>query len=98
MDLFKKKSVSPMLIAQMQEPFNDSDWIYEQKLDGCRCIGYFDGNGICLRNKRNMELLHKFPELKEIHRSISTRTVLDGELSVLRDGVPDFLNYRDAPC
>ena len=98
MDLFKKKSVSPMLIAQMQEPFNDSDWIYEQKLDGCRCIGYFDGNGICLRNKRNMELLLKFPELKEIHRSISTRTVLDGELSVLRDGVPDFLNYRDAPC
>lgn len=29
MNLFKKKSVSPMLIAQMQEPFNDSDWIYE---------------------------------------------------------------------
>lgn len=29
MDLFKKKSVSPMLIAQMQESFNDSDWIYE---------------------------------------------------------------------
>lgn len=42
MDLFDEKSLSPMLIAQMQEPFNDRNWIYELKLDGCRCIGYFD--------------------------------------------------------
>ena len=70
MDLFEEKRVSPMLISQMQEPFNDDSWIYELKLDGCRCIGYFDRSGTCLRNKRNMELLPKFPELKELHRSI----------------------------
>ena len=40
MGVFEEKSVSPMLIAQMQEPFNDDGWIYELKLDGCRCIGY----------------------------------------------------------
>ena len=38
MDLFEEKSLSPMLIAQMQEPFNDDSWIYELKLDGCRLI------------------------------------------------------------
>ena len=94
MDLFEEKGVSPMLIAQMQEPFNDDGWIYELKLDGCRCIGYFDRSGTCLRNKRNMELLPKFPELKELHRSISVRTVLDGELVVLRNGVPDFYELQ----
>ena len=94
MDLFEEKVVSPMLIAQMQEPFNDDGWIYELKLDGCRCIGYFDRSGTCLRNKRNMELLPKFPELKELHRSISVRTVLDGELVVLRNGVPDFYELQ----
>ena len=54
MGVFEEKSVSPMLIAQMQEPFNDDGWIYELKLDGCRCIGYLGQNGTCLRNKRNM--------------------------------------------
>ena len=94
MGLFEEKSVSPMLIAQMQEPFNDDGWIYELKLDGCRCIGYFGQNGTCLRNKRNMELLPRFPELKGLHRSVSERTVLDGELVVLRDGVPDFFELQ----
>ena len=94
MDLFEEKSLSPMLIAQMQEPFNDDSWIYELKLDGCRCIGYFDQNGTCLRNKRNMELLPRFPELKDLHRNVSERTVLDGELVVLRDGVPDFFELQ----
>ena len=94
MGVFEEKSVSPMLIAQMQEPFNDDGWIYELKLDGCRCIGYFGQNGTCLRNKRNMELLPRFPELKGLHRSVSERTVLDGELVVLRDGVPDFFELQ----
>ena len=64
MDLLKKKDLSPMLIAQMQEPFDDENWVYELKLDGCRCLGYFDGGSVFLRNKRNMELLPRFPELK----------------------------------
>ena len=42
----------------------------------------------------NMELLPKFPELKELHRSISTRTALDGELVVLQNGVPDFFELQ----
>lgn len=94
MGLFEEKNLSPMLIAQMQEPFNDDDWIYELKLDGCRCIGYFDQSGTCLRNKRSMELLPKFPELKELHRNVSERTVLDGELVVLQNGIPDFFELQ----
>ena len=33
-------------------------------------------------------------ELKELHRNVSERTVLDGELVVLRDGVPDFFELQ----
>lgn len=94
MSLFEEKNLSPMLISQMQEPFNDDKWIYELKLDGCRCIGYFDQTGTCLRNKRNMELLPRFPELKGLHRSVSDWTVLDGELVVLLNGVPDFFELQ----
>lgn len=98
MDLFEEKRVSPMLISQMQEPFNDDKWIYELKLDGCRCIGYFDQNGTCLRNKRNMELLPKFPELKELHRNVSERTVLEVNWWCFGMASLTFLNFSGAPC
>lgn len=34
MDLFEKKEISPMLIAEEKEPFDSDDYIYELKLDG----------------------------------------------------------------
>lgn len=94
MDLFQAKNLSPMLIASMQEPFDSPDWIYELKLDGCRCIAYLDENGTVLRNKRNMELLPRFPELNQIHKQVKSRCVLDGELVVMVNGVPDFYELQ----
>lgn len=94
MDLFQAKNLSPMLIAQMQTPFDNPEWIYELKLDGCRCIAYLDENGTVLRNKRNMELLPRFPELNRIHKQIKQKCVLDGELVVMVDGVPDFYELQ----
>lgn len=95
MGLFEEKDIRPMLIAQMQEPFNDDAWIYELKLDGCRCIGYFDQSGTCLRNKRNMELLPRFPELKGLHRSVSDRTV---SWWCCGTASRTFLSSSGAPC
>lgn len=83
-----------MMIASMQAPFDSPDWIYELKLDGCRCIAYLDGNETVLRNKRNMELLPRFPELNQIHRQVKQKCVLDGELVVMVNGVPDFYELQ----
>ena len=93
-DLFTERNVAPMLIAQMQPPFNDPDWIYELKLDGCRCIAYLEKERTILRNKRNMELLPRFPELKDIHTSVKDRCILDGELVVMVNGVPEFYELQ----
>lgn len=92
MDLFEDRSASPMLIRQQMEPFDDPDWIYELKLDGFRCLAYMDRNTIDLRNKRNMQMLSRFPELAHIYTNVKERCILDGEIVVLAGGVPDF--YR----
>ena len=93
MDLFIEKNVKPMLISEMTEPFNDPDWIYELKLDGIRCIAYLDRETE-LRNKRNLRVLPKVPELSDIHRQVKERCILDGELVILRNGVPDFFELQ----
>ena len=94
MDLFAEKNIAPMLIAQMQEPFDDPEWIYELKLDGCRCIAYLEKDKVILRNKRNMELLPRFMELKDIYKQAKDRCILDGELVVMVGGVPDFYELQ----
>lgn len=93
MDLFEEKNIKPMLISEMTEPFNDPDWIYELKLDGIRCIAYLDKDTE-LRNKRNDRLLFKVPELIDICHQVKERCILDGELVILKNGVPDFYELQ----
>lgn len=89
-DMFLDKGIKPMLIGAEGEAFDSDDYLYELKLDGERCIAYLDSEGTDLRNKRNMKMLPKVPELSEIHRQIKCRCILDGELAVIHDGKPDF--------
>ncbi|BCN30888.1 non-homologous end-joining DNA ligase [Anaeromicropila herbilytica] len=94
MDLFEQKAIKPMLISELTSPFNSEDWIYELKLDGIRCLAYLDAVHTELRNKRNMNLTPKFPELSSIHTSVKGKCILDGELIVLKNGVPDFYELQ----
>lgn len=90
-DLFDEKNIQPMLIAENVAPFEDSSYLYEMKWDGERCIAYLDpSEGTELRNKRQISMLPKVPELADIHRQAKKRCILDGELLCLADGKPNF--------
>lgn len=93
-DLFTDKNIKPMLIGIETEPFDSPDFIYELKLDGERCIAYLDSEKTELRNKRNIKMLPKVPELSEIHKNIKCKCILDGELAVIKNGKPDFFEIQ----
>lgn len=88
-DLFHDKNISPMLLNEVKEPFDDKDYIYELKLDGIRCIAYL-GKEVVLQNKRFKDVSVIYPELLDMSKCVKKNTVLDGELVVLMDGKPDF--------
>jgi DNA ligase D-like protein (predicted ligase)/DNA ligase D-like protein (predicted 3'-phosphoesterase) len=79
---------SPMLARPAERPFDDPGWVYEVKWDGIRAIAYV-GETLSLRSRNDKELLPSFPELEEL-KSLTEETVLDGEIVVMRNGVPDF--------
>ena len=92
---FDRKQISPMLIGADGDAFDSPDYIYELKWDGERCIAYLDPmEGTELRNKRNVKMLPKVPELAEMHKQIRKRCILDGELMVMKDGKPDFYEIQ----
>ncbi len=88
-DLFRDKNISPMLLHEVKESFDDKDYIYELKLDGIRCIAYL-GKDVVLQNKRFKDVTEIYPELTEMNKCVKKNTVLDGELVVLTNGKPDF--------
>lgn len=94
MSLFEDKNIKPMLIGAEGKPFDSTDYIFELKLDGERCIAYLDEHGTELRNKRNIKMLPKVPELKDLHTHVNCRCILDGELIVVKDGKPDFFEIQ----
>ena len=91
---FAARDASPMLIGLEQPAFDDEDYIYEWKLDGVRCLLYLDKDNTELRNKRNLKLNAKFPELTQLHKQVKTRCILDGELYIFHDGEPDFFQVQ----
>lgn len=94
-DLFEQKGIKPMLIGLEGEAFDSPDYLYELKLDGERCVAYLDPrSGTELRNKRDLKMLPKVPELSEIHKQVRCRCILDGELAVIKDGRPDFYEIQ----
>ena len=90
MDIFESKNIKPMLLAEEADPFDSDEYLFEIKFDGIRCIIYLDENGTEIRNKRNDRLNRTYPELKNLHKQVKKRCILDGELLVLKDGKPNF--------
>ena len=84
------KPIKPMLIGLEREPFDDSDYLYELKLDGVRCIAYLDKGSTRFYTRNGIDASEKYPEMMQLYHQVKEPCVLDGELVVLRDDAPDF--------
>lgn len=72
--------IQPMLAKLGTERDLDrKDWLYEQKLDGIRCIAILDSTTI-LQARSGAIITHKFPELAELHKQTTKPCILDGEI------------------
>ncbi len=81
--------VEPML-ATPGEPFDSPDFLFEIKWDGYRAIVRRDATGCRLWSRNRNDLTDQFPELLSSAASLPVGSILDGEIVILRDGVPDF--------
>ena len=77
-----------MLARTADAPFSSDDWIFEVKWDGIRAVSYVNEE-LSIRSRNQKELTDNFPELSELN-DMTSDTVLDGEIVVMKDGRPDF--------
>jgi len=62
-----------------------SEWIYEVKLDGYRCLAGRDSTSVTLWSRRGNVFTLQFPGIARACESLEPGTLLDGEL-VATDG------------
>jgi ATP-dependent DNA ligase len=72
-----------MEALQVDELPLGSEWEYEPKWDGFRCLAFRDGNRVDLMSKSGKPLGRYFPDIVEALRALEpTRFVLDGEIVI----------------
>jgi ATP-dependent DNA ligase len=73
----------PMELVQVAQIPEGTQWQYEPKWDGFRCMAFRDGDDVHLQSKAGQPLARYFPEIVAAVRSLKAkRCVLDGELMV----------------
>ncbi|MFJ2863985.1 Helicase associated domain protein [Kitasatospora sp. NPDC087314] len=60
------------------------------KWDGARAVAYRDGDSVRLTGRHDTDYTARFPEVAEALAKVASPLVLDGEIVVMRDGVPSF--------
>ncbi|MDQ3984867.1 MAG: non-homologous end-joining DNA ligase, partial [Thermoproteota archaeon] len=97
---FPTSMIKPMLSTQVDEPFNNKDWIFEVKWDGVRCIFFLHHTkGLSkLQSRNGKTITHRYPELLiPLQSNIKCKecVILDGEIVVLdKEGFPDFQHHQ----
>ena len=73
--------IKPMLAKTGNlKDLDRKDWLFEQKLDGVRCIAHLAPTSTKLQARSGSDITSKFPELAELHKQVKKPAILDGEL------------------
>ena len=91
MSLPVETSYQPMEAQPAAELPSGSDWHYEPKWDGFRCLAFRDRDKVDLQSKSQKPLTRYFPELAaELKKLAAKQFVLDGEIVIPVDGSLSF--------
>ena len=83
--------IDPMLATLTEDRFSDPDWIFERKLDGERCLAFWDGENLQLRSRNQQNLNNQYPELAAaLFEQEQDSFIADGEVVALKEGISSF--------
>jgi len=83
--------LKPMLASVREKPFDDDEWIFENKYDGYRTIVVINAQNVDLFSRNEISFNSNFKPIAEELKQIDHTVVLDGEIVVENDsGKADF--------
>jgi bifunctional non-homologous end joining protein LigD len=91
------KQLQPMLATLTDAPFDDRDWIFEDKYDGFRVLATIEGGEVTLYSRNGKIIGHNFIQVAKALEGIKHDAVIDGELVAIGiDGLSHFQLLQNA--
>ena len=61
-DLFKNRTWQPMLLKEIQKPFNSKEYYFEIKFDGQRALLFVTPKSVVIKTRHSKDISYKYPE------------------------------------
>jgi bifunctional non-homologous end joining protein LigD len=91
------KQLQPMLATLTDAPFDDKDWIFEDKYDGFRVLATIEGGEVTLYSRNGKVIGHNYIQVAKALEGIKHDAVIDGELVAIGiDGLSHFQLLQNA--
>ena len=91
------KHLQPMLATLTDAPFDDKDWIFEDKYDGFRVLATIEGGAVTLYSRNGKIIGHNYIQVAKALEDIKHDAVIDGELVAIGiDGLSHFQLLQNA--
>jgi bifunctional non-homologous end joining protein LigD len=91
------KRLQPMLATLTDAPFDNPEWIFEDKYDGFRMVSEIRGGKVTLYSRNGKIISHSYVEVAKALEGVKTDAVIDGELVAIgKDGVSHFQLLQNA--
>ena len=72
--------IEPMYAQLVQQLSEGTDWPYEVKFDGYRCLAVREAAGVTLWSRRGNNFTAQFPNIAKACEQLPAGTLLDGEI------------------
>ena len=89
------KTFGPMLLKEIDKPFNSNDYLYEIKFDGIRALIFVSESTFKIMSRNKIDITYLYPELKEIQKNIKNKIILDGEIVCFNNNKPSFSKLQE---
>ncbi|MBR0950366.1 non-homologous end-joining DNA ligase [Bradyrhizobium canariense] len=89
--------LQPMLATLTDSPFDDPNWVFEDKFDGFRMVSEILGGRVVLYSRNGKIISHSYVEVAKALEGVKADAVIDGELVAIgKDGVSHFQLLQNA--
>lgn len=95
MNIWIDRDWGPMLLKEVDKPFNSDDYVFELKFDGIRAIIFANNNEIKIQSRNKQDITHLFPELKDITKLVDKNVIFDGEIVAFDNNTYSFSKIQE---
>lgn len=95
MNIWKDRNWSPMLLKEIDKPFDSNEYIFELKFDGIRAIIFVNKDSVKIQSRNKQDMTHLFPELQSLSKFVDKNVIFDGEIVAFENNKDSFSKIQE---